>query len=521
MTSSAPTVIPGPAPAWTQAALILVAGVTALRVAALIFSSLELYPDEAQYWIWAQDLDWGFYSKPPLVAWIIAVSTTLFGDSDFAIRLPAPLLAGFTALMLFLSARRIAGAAAGFWAAALYLTAPAVWVSASVIATDALLLPAWSAALYALLRLRGGDGGWISAGALGLAVGTGMLGKYAMVYFLGGTALAMWLDPASRRALLSPKGALAAAVALAVVTPNLAWNAANEFATVSHTAANAAWDGPLFNPAAMAEFIAAQIFLFGPIYFFALIAALWAALKGWRSEDRTPLLLAFYMLPPLLVVTAQSLISRAHANWAATAYAAATILVALFLLRGPGWRRIALWTAVALNAAIGLVFLTLAANPALADALGRANDFKRLRGWAETASAVAEAANDPAITGVAFDNRNVFHAMQRYGQAIDPPLYMWRRFEAPHNHADLTWPLPEGHGGLVLIVSERPRDVAKMREDFESFEPAGEIRIPLGGGIERVLTLWRAQGYHPVERGPEYEARWREIDRAEHGYGAD
>ena len=31
----------------------------------------ELYPDEAQYWLWSRTLDFGYFSKPPMVAWTI------------------------------------------------------------------------------------------------------------------------------------------------------------------------------------------------------------------------------------------------------------------------------------------------------------------------------------------------------------------------------------------------------------------------------------------------------------------
>jgi len=58
-----------------------------LIIAALIFrwfivlkSPLGLHGDEAQYWAWSQNLDWGYFSKPPLIAWVIALPTSLFGN---------------------------------------------------------------------------------------------------------------------------------------------------------------------------------------------------------------------------------------------------------------------------------------------------------------------------------------------------------------------------------------------------------------------------------------------------------
>ena len=69
-----------------------VLAITGLRLLWLALQPADLYPDEAQYWIWSQQLAFGYYSKPPLVAWLIRLTTGLFGDSEFAIRLSAPLL---------------------------------------------------------------------------------------------------------------------------------------------------------------------------------------------------------------------------------------------------------------------------------------------------------------------------------------------------------------------------------------------------------------------------------------------
>ena len=41
----------------------------------------ELSGDEAQYWLWSQTLDLGYYSKPPLLAWFLNGYSILFGDS--------------------------------------------------------------------------------------------------------------------------------------------------------------------------------------------------------------------------------------------------------------------------------------------------------------------------------------------------------------------------------------------------------------------------------------------------------
>ena len=500
---------------WKRAAIGLILAFTLARIVAIALSPIELYADESQYWVWSWTLDWGYFSKPPMIAWLIALSTSLLGETDFAIRLPSPLLHAATASFLCLTAARLWSARAGFFAAAIYLTLPAVWVAGGVISTDSLLLAGWSAGLYAMARLRGGEGGLVSALGLGAAIGFGFMSKYAMIYFIIATGLSLLVDAPARRALLSRNGLAAGGVAALIIAPNIAWNAANDFATVSHTAANAAWGADMFHPGEMAEFVLAQLAVFGPVLFPVLVVICALAVRRfWRERaGDDEIWLSLFVMPPILAVTVQAFLSRAHANWAASAYVAGCLLVIAFLLRGPSWRRIALAASIALHSAFGLFAATLAASPDITSALGRDNDFKRIRGWRDTAAAIAEAASGGDYAGVVFDDRNVFHQMQRYGDAIGPDLFMWRRFAHAHNHADQTWPLPERFDGVVLVVSERPLDTPRIAEDFEHFEPAGEISIPLGGDISRDFTLWRASGHQRVERDASYEERWAEIDR--------
>jgi len=496
---------------WLTATIALIGLLALARIIALAVSPVALYADETQYWIWSREFDWGYFSKPPMIAWLIALSTGLLGDGDFAVRLPAPLLHSATAAFLFASAQRLWDARTGFWAAAVYLTLPAIWLSGLVISTDALLLCAWSAGLYALLRLRDG-GGWITAAALGLAIGLGFLSKYAMIYFAVGLAIGIVVDPATRRALLSLRGVLAGAIALACLLPNLAWNAANDFATVSHTAANANWGGDLFHPAEMLEFLVEQIAVFGPLLFPLLLGLLIAGALRLRDVGTERLLLAAFIIPPILTVSLQAFISRAHANWAAGAYVAATLLVTAFLLSGPAWRRIVLIGSIALHTAIGVGFSIMAASPALVEMANMDNATKRIRAWPETAAAIEAAAAEADYTYIVFDDRNIFHQTQRYAPSLEPRLRMWLRYSGPVNHAEDVWPLPETVDGPVLVVSHRPLEVPRLQDDFGTFESVGELAIPLDGGRTRDFTLWRAEGHDRVERDTAYEEHWQAID---------
>ena len=84
-----------------HAVLLAIGLAVLLRLAVLIGGPLEIGPDEAQYWRWSRTLDFGYYSKPPLIAWVIRLSTDACGLSEFCIRLPSPLIHAATAFAVF------------------------------------------------------------------------------------------------------------------------------------------------------------------------------------------------------------------------------------------------------------------------------------------------------------------------------------------------------------------------------------------------------------------------------------
>jgi 4-amino-4-deoxy-L-arabinose transferase-like glycosyltransferase len=87
-----------------RAALIVMALATLLRL--LAAALLPLSPDEAYYWQWSREPAFGYFDHPPVVAWLIALSTRLFGLSPLAVRLPAVLGATLLSVLLWHSARQ-------------------------------------------------------------------------------------------------------------------------------------------------------------------------------------------------------------------------------------------------------------------------------------------------------------------------------------------------------------------------------------------------------------------------------
>jgi 4-amino-4-deoxy-L-arabinose transferase-like glycosyltransferase len=471
------------------AMLVGVGAITAARLVWLAVQPADLYPDEAQYWFWAKHLAWGYYSKPPLVAWLIALTTGLFGDSELAIRLAAPLLHAGTAIFVYAIGARLYEPRIGFWSALAYATLPGVSVSGFVMSTDAPLVLCWSAALYAFVRARE-DQGWRWWAGVGIAAGFGLLAKYAMAYWLASALGFVVLVRAERRHL--PGLAVATGVALALYSPNLWWNWSNGFVSYLHTRDNAGIGASLFHPGAFFEFFGSQFGVFGPLFFAGLIAL--AARPRVLAEPHARLL-AVFALPLLATMLVFSLLSRAEPNWAAPAYVSATVLVVAQALQR-GWRP-AVTFSIALNAAAAVVLFT---GWQTLTALGvavpeRYDPLHRLRGWRELGIEVgAVLARHPSFRLFA-DDRELVAALIYYVHPHPFDAVKWDLLARVKDQWDLTNDIRKYPGGNFLLVSRIPNLPAEMRPSFARLEPLTPIEIRVGRGETRVYGVYLAYGF--------------------------
>ncbi|PRY23018.1 4-amino-4-deoxy-L-arabinose transferase-like glycosyltransferase [Aliiruegeria haliotis] len=438
---------------WIAPAALIVLAVTAFRVVLLAANRTDLFVDEAQYWLWGREMALGYYSKPPMIGWVIRLSTELGGsDSAFWVRLPAPLLHAITAMILGAIAAPRTGDRVAIWVAATYVTLPMVTAGSLLMSTDTIMVPFLAAALWAWLRGLERGGTVPMAMLAGAMLGIAFLGKYAAVYYVICATLAaalMWqARPGWRPALAG------LATFLIAISPNIWWNLVNGMSTVEHTLDNADWvrdpgDRASLNFAGLAEFLASQLFVFGPVLFVAL---LWLAGSVRRRTPDQGILLLF-SLPILLIVSAQALLSEAYPNWAATAYVAGTLLVVPWLL---GKRLIWIRASIAIH-----LFLAILLPVATVVGTGwrAAPDgpllLERYVGRTDMSAQILAEAAEQQVVAIVADDRDILADLFHIGRESDIAVYARPMAGRAPNHYVLKYSLPKGVDGPVLFVSKR------------------------------------------------------------------
>ncbi|HZS84728.1 MAG TPA: glycosyltransferase family 39 protein [Stellaceae bacterium] len=495
------TAVPVSAPAaldaeqrYRRIAAFTLLGVTLVRLFWLAGNPIDLYPDEAQYWLWSLHPALGYFSKPPLTPWIIRATTAAFGADEFGIRIASPVLHFLTGLVIFATARRLYDARIACWSAVVYVTLPAVSLSAAIISTDVPLLLCWAMALYAFVRAREERVGsaawrrwWLAVGA---AAGFGLLAKYAMAYWLLSALLLVLAVPGERRQLPGILGA--SALAVLVYLPNFWWNWTHGFVSYRHTEANANLTGSLIHPGHFLEFFSSQFGVFGPILFAALLALV--ILRPRRLAEPRARLLAIFALPSLAMMLVVSFLSRAHPNWAAPTYVSATILVVAFLAEKG--RTLLLAASIGIHVAAA-IFVVEA--PAASAALGhplpaRFDLLHRVRGWHTLGRSVGDMLlRRPGVILLA-DSRETLAALIYYVRPHPFDAAIWNPGGGVRNGFEMTTDLNRlvGRDFLFVSESELPPQVTSR---FAAVTAVSHITIPLDPDFARRYFLYDAKGF--------------------------
>jgi len=452
---------------------------------------ISLFSDEAQYWFWAQAPDWGYYSKPPMIAWLIWLTTHAFGsEAEWALKVVPLLLYPLTTMGVYALGRRLFEAEVGRDAALLFLLMPALSLSAVLVTTDVPLLLFWTGALWFLWAALNGNA-WRDWLLLGLCAGLGLMSKYNMAFFAFAVLAFALMHRQEHRLLLNPRLYVAGALALLVFLPNLLWNRAHQFITFQHHAQIAELGGPLIHPKAFFEFLAAQFGVFGPVSFALLLLAL-AQTPMWRKTGRQTRFLLAFCGSPLLLILGLALLSHAEANWGAPLYIAAAVLVAAHCRGQRRW----LQAALAVNLLLGALLYHYV--PVL-EAAGlplqqRYDAYRRLRGWDELGYQTQRLMQEYGDTRLLTDERNLTAWLVYYARPLDRPRIWAPPQRPPQNHFELAMPLRAEDDGAFLWVTQPPARTEVLVQ-FRQFERMPDLLVEPYPGLQRHYEVWRVEGF--------------------------
>lgn len=382
--------------------IIVLAVKAALMVGLILYGEIGLGPDEAQYWTWSQFLDWGYYSKPPGIAWQIWLGTKLFGNTELGVRFFSLVFA----FLISLSVYRLALACrlqprTAFWAGVAMALSP-LGVMASLFAiTDVgmVLFWTWCCIVMAEALAQKHSPNFL---LLGLLVGIGALFKWQAYYFW---LLVVGFIPFYR--FLYKKELFAGIViSLLGLFPSIVWNSKHNWVTFRHVLAtflgghaenkesSHLFHGNFF------DFLGAQAMLLSPVLFVLLILA-GVHLLMKRKETSPPIV--FCGISSLLIIAVNcvaAILQKMQGNWSDFAYPTAIVFLCWYACEQVRWGSIVLQCGIFLSLLIcvfGFSIPYLQSHNVLSrfPILYKLNPFRHNVGWKNLSSELLELGYDP------------------------------------------------------------------------------------------------------------------------------
>ena len=433
---------------------------------------LDLFTEEAQYWLWSRNLDWQYYSKPPMVAVLNFLSTGIFGHTEFAIRFIPALFGFLSAGLIYSFAKKVyKSLEIGFWAGVIFLAMPITFLEFTFHTTDTSMSFFWILAWFGLYQAIHSEEKkyWVLTG---IATALGILSKSTMLLIFPAGLLYLLLIGGLKKHFQS--FLLFTAISLLGFIPGIIWNFQHDFYTFRHIAtlggANSgggqAFDFSLLL-ARTSEYLGGQLAMvsvfFLPFFFLGFK-------KLIKTKNATSYFLVLPGLLTFLGFGALSLKTWVEVNWPGYAYSTfAVFLAPVVVSLSRPWK-----TYRNLGASLSILLMVLLYLPNFCNwkssgpiYQGEKALVKRMLGYEELGKRVQTLAD--SLGG----NRPIIFS-ESYHTASELAFYMHSHPQtlvinmgSRKNQWDL-WPgmnLQAGKPGRFIFVSrtqDSPQDVAKF-----------------------------------------------------------
>lgn len=284
--------------------LVLI-GIIFLRFLFDTINQIEIHFDEAQYWVWSQNLSLSYLSKGPLVPTSIAISNLVFGKSYLGLKFFSYAAYLGTVLMLSMSASKLSGKKESFNTTLILAgLSPALFILGGVASTDIFLFFFWSLTIFCYICFfKDRNEKWFYI--IGISTGLGILAKLTMI-LLPLSILIYFLTSDLRKYFFNIHIYLSAIIAIFISSPIIIWNAQNNWVTFFHEIDHLISETPTLNP----EILLATLVLTAPSF---LLLFNHSIRKKFLSQKFNYLIYPTLMMIVFFVI--KSFTGKIQVNW--------------------------------------------------------------------------------------------------------------------------------------------------------------------------------------------------------------
>lgn len=294
-----------------------------LSFAFRVFFSLNvgLIDDEAYHWTWSQMLSLSYYDHPAMIAWLEYLSTSILGQTVFAIRLPAFICYSLTIYFAWKLAKELFGLVSAQVTVLLLLWSPFWGFGGYVASPEPPFMLCWILACWVFWQgVREDAERWSPKKTwlyLGLIMGLGLNSKFVIAMLAPGFGLYLLFKPQHRKLLLTRWPWIGFLVATVLCLPIFLWNLEYGWPGFIYQFHDR-HSGDVFSLQRWLGWWAAQWGLMTPVVYFMMILVF---IKAYRQRAQAHWGFVFYLaLPSIAVFYPQPLFADYKPHWSGAAY---------------------------------------------------------------------------------------------------------------------------------------------------------------------------------------------------------
>jgi len=478
--------------------LLLLFLTTAFRLIYINF--IDLVPDEAYYWDISRRLQLSYYDHPPMLMYLISLSTNVLGNTPFAVRLPSVIISGAVTILVYLIGKEMFGERVGFYSSLVANTVLIYSVGGILATIDTPFALFWLLALYfGVKALKTGEGmRWYLKD---VALGLGMLSKYIMVLFVPAFLLFLVLSKEHRRWLRRKEPYIGSIVALLIFSPVIIWNAQNGWASFKFQLSHGLEVKNRAGLRSLFEYIGSQAGILSPFLFMACLWAMWKGFAIWiRERDWRYLYLSCMSAFVVLFFGYSSVRAKVEGNWPMSAYFAAIISLTSLYFKS-SWKRKKGVASVVIGMAVTITFLAHLQGAVPLVKLKK-DPTDELHGWKEMGVDIGKALDELEqkkelampkgyfILGTSHQ----FTAELSFYIPSKPYVYELAG-EGKFNQYNMWEGPPAGSDAALIMATEKSND-PYIRSLFDDMKEYKKVELKRGEKVIKTYSIFICRNFH-------------------------
>lgn len=285
----------------------------------LIAGSFGLTDDESHYWQYSQHLDFSYYDHPPMVGYLIFISTKILGNNLYGVRLPAIICFLIALVYFYKLVKELYNTQIAFYSCLVLNFIPVVFTGSVVTIPDSPLVMFWIMYMFYFYKFMLAKDTWLLY-LCSIILGFALLSKYTAIFLFVSTLILFFVKKDLTQWLIKKDFYMFCLLILVISLPVFLWNITHNFVSFKYQFFHSVGKTNVLSLQKFIENFVFQSIYISPIVFILLWYTILAFVVSYKRQDFNNKFLFYFSLPGIIIVTLLSFRNKLLPHWPVVLY---------------------------------------------------------------------------------------------------------------------------------------------------------------------------------------------------------